>query len=62
MSFSKLGLLEPMQRVVEAMNYREPTPIQKQTIPLILEGMDLIAQAQTGTGKTAAQAEESESL
>jgi len=54
MPFSKLGLLEPMQRVVEAVDYREPTPIQQQTIPLILEGMDLIAQAQTGTGKTAA--------
>ncbi len=54
MPFSTLGLLEPMQRVVEAVGYREPTPIQAQTIPLILEGMDLIAQAQTGTGKTAA--------
>ncbi|VGO21172.1 DEAD/DEAH box helicase [Pontiella sulfatireligans] len=54
MPFSKLGLLEVMQRVVEAADYREPTPIQQQTIPLILEGMDLIAQAQTGTGKTAA--------
>ncbi|MDF7800598.1 DEAD/DEAH box helicase [Pontiellaceae bacterium B1224] len=54
MPFSKLGLLEPMQRVVEAANYTEPTPIQEQTIPLILEGMDLIAQAETGTGKTAA--------
>ena len=54
MPFSKLGLLEPFQRVTEAVGYREPTPIQAQTIPLILEGMDLIAQAQTGTGKTAA--------
>jgi len=54
MLFSKLGLLEPMQRVVDAVGYSEPTPIQQQTIPLILEGMDLIAQAQTGTGKTAA--------
>ena len=54
MSFSKLGLSEPMQRVVKAVDYRTPTPIQKQTIPLILEGMDLIAKAQTGTGKTAA--------
>ncbi|MEI6892790.1 MAG: DEAD/DEAH box helicase [Pontiella sp.] len=56
MPFSKLGLTESMLRVVEAANYREPTPIQEQTIPLILEGMDLIAQAQTGTGKTAAYA------
>ena len=54
MSFSKLGLTESMQRVVDAVHYKTPTPIQEQTIPLILEGDDLIAQAQTGTGKTAA--------
>ena len=54
MEFLNLGLTEPIQRVAHAVNYSEPTPIQKQTIPLILEGMDVIAQAQTGTGKTAA--------
>ncbi len=54
MPFSKLGLNEALQRVVAAVRYTEPTPIQKQTIPLALEGDDLIAQAQTGTGKTAA--------
>jgi superfamily II DNA/RNA helicase len=54
MSFSKLGLSEHMQRVADAVHYKTPTPIQEQTIPLILEGNDLIAQAQTGTGKTAA--------
>jgi len=54
MPFSKLGLSEALQRVVAAVHYTEPTPIQKQTIPLALEGDDLIAQAQTGTGKTAA--------
>jgi superfamily II DNA/RNA helicase len=54
MSFSELGLAPHMQRVVDAVQYSEPTPIQEHAIPLILEGNDLIAQAQTGTGKTAA--------
>ena len=54
MSFSKLGLDATMLRVVTAVRYTVPTPIQEQAIPLILEGNDLIAQAQTGTGKTAA--------
>ena len=54
MPFSKLGLVDFMQRVVDAVGYTEPTPIQEEAIPLILEGKDLIAQAQTGTGKTAA--------
>ena len=54
MSFSSLGLLEYMNSVVDAVDYTDPTPIQEQSIPLILEGVDLIAKAQTGTGKTAA--------
>jgi len=54
MPFSKLGLSDFMQRVVDAVGYTEPTPIQEAAISLILEGNDLIAQAQTGTGKTAA--------
>jgi ATP-dependent RNA helicase RhlE len=54
MSFSSLGLLEYMHRVTNAVGYAEPTPIQELSIPLILEGVDLIAKAQTGTGKTAA--------
>jgi ATP-dependent RNA helicase RhlE len=54
MSFSSLGLLEYMNSVADAVDYTIPTPIQEQSIPLILEGVDLIAQAQTGTGKTAA--------
>jgi superfamily II DNA/RNA helicase len=54
MPFSKLGLTEALQRVAEAVHFKMPTPIQAEAIPLILEGVDLIAQAQTGTGKTAA--------
>ncbi|MFZ4462589.1 MAG: DEAD/DEAH box helicase, partial [Bacteroidales bacterium] len=39
---------------VDAMGYEKPSPIQEQAIPLVMEGKDLIACAQTGTGKTAA--------
>jgi ATP-dependent RNA helicase RhlE len=54
MGFSKLGLSPAMLEGVKAMGYVEPTPIQLRTIPLILEGRDVIGSAQTGTGKTAA--------
>lgn len=54
MPFSKLGLSDPMVEGVKAMGYVEPTPIQLRAIPLILEGLDVIGSAQTGTGKTAA--------
>ena len=53
-SFLTLGLAEPIQRALAAENYREPTPIQTQAIPLILSGRDVLGIAQTGTGKTAA--------
>ncbi len=49
-----LGLVKPLLRGVEAMGYGDPTPIQLRAIPPALEGKDLIASAQTGTGKTAA--------
>lgn len=52
--FSKLGLGAPLLEAVRELGYREPTPIQSQAIPRILEGKDLIGSAQTGTGKTAA--------
>ena len=39
---------------IDAMNFQEMTPVQEQTIPIILDGRDIIACAQTGTGKTAA--------
>ncbi|MGH7730553.1 MAG: DEAD/DEAH box helicase [Candidatus Eiseniibacteriota bacterium] len=54
MPFSSLGLPEPITRGVRAAGYSSPTPIQAQAIPLILPGHDLVAAAQTGSGKTAA--------
>ena len=54
MSFSSLGLPKYILRAMESVEYLEPTPIQEKSIPLIQEGNDLIAEAQTGTGKTAA--------
>ncbi len=53
MSFSSLGLSEAILRAVTERGYTEPTPIQKQAIPAVLSGGDLLAGAQTGTGKTA---------
>ncbi len=52
--FADLGISEEILRAVEDMGYTQPSPIQTQTIPLLLEGHDVIGQAQTGTGKTAA--------
>jgi ATP-dependent RNA helicase RhlE len=53
-AFSKLGLSDALAYAVQQKGYTEPTPIQIQAIPLILEGRDVIGSAQTGTGKTAA--------
>jgi ATP-dependent RNA helicase RhlE len=53
MSFDSLGLSEPLVRAVHELGYTSPTPIQKQAIPAVLAGGDLLAGAQTGTGKTA---------
>ena len=53
MTFETLGLAEPLLRAVRASGYTRPTPIQLQAIPAILEGTDIMAAAQTGTGKTA---------
>lgn len=53
-TFETLGVAEPILRALAAENYLNPTPIQVQTIPLILSGRDVLGLAQTGTGKTAA--------
>ena len=53
MSFSKLGLSDALVRAVTEHGYTQPTPIQAQAIPAVLAGGDLLAGAQTGTGKTA---------
>ena len=53
-SFAALGLAEPLLRAIADVGYEVPTPIQEKTIPPLLAGRDLIGQAQTGTGKTAA--------
>ena len=54
MTFKDLKLIEPLLEAVAKQGYTEPTPIQEQAIPHILQGKDLIGIAQTGTGKTAA--------
>ena len=53
MSFAKLGLCHAILQAIEEQGYKAPTSIQKQAIPIILSGKDLMATAQTGTGKTA---------
>jgi len=54
MTFDELGLSAPLLRAIEEKGYREPSPIQVAAIPAVLSGRDLMAAAQTGTGKTAA--------
>ena len=53
MTFASLGLIEPLLRALDARGYQTPTPVQAQAIPPVLAGRDLMAAAQTGTGKTA---------
>ncbi|MDP8904706.1 MAG: DEAD/DEAH box helicase [Chloroflexota bacterium] len=54
MSFDQLGLAPELLRAVAQQGYTEPTPVQREAIPLVLAGRDVLAGAQTGTGKTAA--------
>jgi len=53
-AFAELNLIPPLLAALEDVGYETPSPIQAQTIPLLLEGKDVVGQAQTGTGKTAA--------
>src|ERR1700748_923891 len=52
--FDSLGLIEPLAKAVSGLGYEEPTPVQRETIPLLLSKRDVLGQAATGTGKTAA--------
>jgi superfamily II DNA/RNA helicase len=54
MHFDDLQLIDPLLRATRDQGYTEPTPIQEQAIPPVLQGRDLIGLAQTGTGKTLA--------
>ena len=54
MTFQDLKLIEPIQKALKTEGYTQPTPIQAQAIPVVLQGRDLLGCAQTGTGKTAA--------
>ena len=54
MTFKELGIAEPILKALVAEGYTHPTPIQEQSIPILLKGKDLLGVAQTGTGKTAA--------
>jgi ATP-dependent RNA helicase RhlE len=53
MSFASLALIDPLLRTLDELGYKTPTPVQLQAIPAVLAGRDLMAAAQTGTGKTA---------
>ena len=54
MTFKELGIVDPILKALDAQGYTHPTPIQEQSIPILLKGKDLLGCAQTGTGKTAA--------
>ena len=55
-NFEALGIIEPIRRALETARIAEPTPVQREAIPLVLAGHDVVGSAQTGSGKTAAYA------
>ena len=61
-TFRDFPLSEAIQRAIAEVGYTEPTPIQAQSIPLILEGKDVIGRSHTGTGKTAASSRRAPTL
>lgn len=54
MTFKDLNVIEPIRKALQAEGYEQPTPIQEEAIPIVLNRQDLLGCAQTGTGKTAA--------
>jgi ATP-dependent RNA helicase DeaD len=54
MTFNDFNFKEDLQKAIDEAGFKEPSPVQKEAIPIVLEGKDLVAQAHTGTGKTAA--------
>ena len=52
--FAELGISAPVLKAVKQLGYEQPSPVQAQSIPILLEGKNLLGTAQTGTGKTAA--------
>ena len=54
MKFDDFNLIQPLMRSVREQGFKEPTPVQKQAIPAVLQGRDIVGTAQTGTGKTVA--------
>src|SRR5438552_2753950 len=53
-SFHEMGLSEPLVKHLEKLKFTQPTPIQEKTVPYLLEGKNVVGQAQTGSGKTLA--------
>ena len=54
MTFQELSIIEPILKALTTKEYIVPTPIQEESIPVLLQGKDILGSAQTGTGKTAA--------